>query len=67
MLISDIHEACKNTVYVLSALSLSNHQESIRGIGSSYLDLWRRRRKMHVVQVFYTRTEPHAFAGFNYA
>jgi len=67
MLISDMHEACKNTVYDLSALSLSDHQWSIRGIGSSYLDLWRQRRKIDVVQVFYTRTEPHAYAGFNHA
>jgi len=33
----------------------------------SEVDLWRRRRKVHVVQVFRTRTEPHAFAGFNHA
>ena len=30
----------------------------------SEVDLWRQRRKMHVVQVFHTRTEPHTFAGF---
>ena len=28
MLISDMHEACKNTVYVLSALSLSKNVKS---------------------------------------
>jgi len=33
----------------------------------SEVDLWRQRRKMHVVQVFHTRTEPHTFAGFNHA
>jgi len=33
----------------------------------SEVDLWRRRRKMHVVQVFHTRTKPHTFAGFNHA
>ena len=33
----------------------------------SEVDLWRRRRKIHVVQVFHTRTEPHTFAGFNHA
>ena len=31
MLISDMHEACKNTVYVLSALSLSDHQWESKG------------------------------------
>ena len=33
----------------------------------SEVDVWRRRRKMHVVRVFHTRTEPHTFAGFNLA
>ena len=33
----------------------------------SEVDLWRRRKKMHVVQVFHTRTEPHIFAGLNHA
>jgi len=31
------------------------------------VDLWRQRRKMHVAQVFHTRTEPHTFARFNHA
>jgi len=31
------------------------------------VDLWRRRRKMHVVQVFHNRTEPYIFAGLNHA
>jgi len=61
MLISDMHEACQNTVYVYSALSLSDHQLSIRG-GSVETA-----RKKHVVQVFHTRTEPYIFAGFNHA
>jgi len=60
-----MHEACKNAGCVVSALCSSDHQYFV--IGCSYLDLWRQRRKMRVVQVLDTRTEPHAYVNFNCA